>query len=171
MPAVESRPRSQTTFPRPPAVHDDLLRLIDLDENTHRDAERLWAILEPDLEQVLTAFYRKVDAIDRGTLVHDGNRDRLKDRQAGHWHRLFTSRFDPAYMNGVRRIGIRHRDLALDPTWYVTSYMVLKHAFAKVVMAAEIEASEKDRLVTALDKYVAVDMSLGISAYLAAIVD
>ena len=152
-------------------MHDELLRLIDVDEETHRDAIRLWAILEPHLDRTLTAFHTKFDRLDRRGLAHNGNRDRLQDAQARHWHRLFTSQFDPDYVKGVRRIGIRHRDLALDPTWYVTGYVVLKHAFMEIIMESGLDPGDKGRMVTTLDKYVAVDMSLGISAYLAAIVD
>lgn len=152
-------------------MHDDLLRLIDIGEETRRDAIRLWAILEPHLDRTLTAFHAKIARLDRSGLVHDGNRDRLKDQQARHWRRLFTSQFDPDYVNGVRRLGIRHRDLDLDPIWYMTGYVVLKHAFLEIVMESGLDLGDKSRMVTTLDKYVAVDMSLGISVYLAAIVD
>ncbi len=54
---------------------------------------------------------------------------RLKAAQGSHWGRLFNGRFDDAYINGVRTIGLIHNKIGLEPRWYIGGYnLVLEPA-------------------------------------------
>lgn len=152
-------------------MHGDLLDFLAIDEESRACARRLWALIEPQLEDVIIHFYAAIRRAPVGNMIPDDILIRLRLKQRQHWANLFTSDFDAVYANSVRRVGIRHRDVGLDAKWFVAAYMALKMELTNLVVHADIEVSEKGRLIRTLDKYVAVDMGLAVSTYLAAIVD
>jgi methyl-accepting chemotaxis protein len=86
--------------------------------------------------------------------------------QSSHWERLFSGRFDAAYVEGIRRIGVVHHKIGLEPRWYIGGYafilnelvtlMATKHRFSGGALA---------RKVAALNKAVMLDMDYAISVY------
>lgn len=134
-------------------------------------ARLLWQLIEPHADDIIDSFYARV--ADAQITAHVTSRavGRLKVRQKEHWAALFGSEFNDTYANSVRRIGIRHRDIALDPLWHVAGYMMMKIEMVKVVVAAPLTPHEKGHLIKTLDKYVAIDMGLALSTYNASIVD
>jgi hypothetical protein len=95
----------------------------------------------------------------------------LKGKQKEQWAALFSGRFDTEYVNSVRRVGIRHRDISLNPMWYVAGYMTLKIAFTNVIAETALPPITKGRLIKTLDKFAAFDMALALSTYDAEVVD
>ena len=120
---------------------------------------------------MIERFYAKVRTFDISPHVTDEAIARLKARQKDHWTALFGAQFDDAYVNSVRKIGIRHRDIALNPMWYVAGYMLLKIEFTRVVVEAPLPPITKGRLIKTLDKFAAYDMALALSTYDAAVLD
>jgi hypothetical protein len=153
------------------AMHGDLLRFLCIDEESQRYARRIWDIIEPKLDEAIDIFYAAIRNSPVGGLIPDDVLERLRPKQSEHWARLFTSNFDVVYANSVRRAGIRHRDIGLDAMWFIAAYMSLKAELTNLIVHADIPTTEKGRLVRTLDKYVAVDMGLAVSTYLAAVVD
>lgn len=96
---------------------------------------------------------------------------RLMGKQKQHWASLFTSQFDEDYTNSVRRLGVRHREMDLDPMWYVLGYGALKIAFIEAIVDSATPPIKKGRLVKALEKYVAFDMAVALSTYSLVMVD
>ena len=43
---------------------------------------------------------------------------RLVAAQSEHWGRLFSGKFDAAYVTSIRRIGLVHHKIGLEPRWY-----------------------------------------------------
>ncbi len=120
---------------------------------------------------MIERFYAKVRTHDISPHVTDEAIERLKERQKNHWASLFGAQFDEGYVNSVRKIGIRHRDIALNPMWYVAGYMLLKIEFTRVVVEAPLPPITKGRLIKTLDKFAAFDMALALSTYDAAVLD
>ena len=149
----------------------NLLRFIEIDDETKERGHEIWQLLEPHAGAIVANFYGKVRAFEISAHVTDAAIERLKAKQKQHWASLFASQFETVYANSVRRVGIQHRDIALDPMWYVLGYMVLKIAFTEVLADAALPPIRKGRLIKALDKYVAFDMALALSTYNAVVVD
>ena len=149
----------------------EFLRFIDIDADTKRRGQEIWALLAPRADDLIQAFYAKVCASDISSHVTEAAIERLKVKQKQHWASLFSSQFDEEYANSVRRVGIKHRDIALGPTWYVAGYMALKIAFSETIADSPLPPINKSRLLKALDKFVALDMALALSTYDAAVVD
>lgn len=149
----------------------DLLEFIDIDETTKKHGPEIWRVVDPHVDTIMANFYRRVNAFAITSRLSDITIRRLITKQKEHWAVLFDSRFDADYANGVRRIGIQHRDVSLSPMWYVLGYMILKIAFTDVIADTPLPPLQKGRLIKALDKYIAFDMAVALSTYDAAVVD
>ena len=153
------------------ATISNLVTFLEIDDETRTRGSELWDLLQPHADAVVDRFYEKVKSSAISNRVTDDVIEGLKGKQKEHWARLFTGRFDPDYVNGVRQVGIRHRDIALDPMWFVAGYMALKIAFMNVIAEAPLPPITKGRFIKMLDKYTAFDMAIALSAYNAVLVD
>ncbi|MFA6267053.1 MAG: protoglobin domain-containing protein [Pseudolabrys sp.] len=148
-----------------------LLSFIEITEETERQGPDIWRLLEPRADAILAAFYTKVQGFHVNHKVTDATIAPLIAKQKLHWAALFGSRFDEDYANSVRRIGIRHREINLELTWYVLGYEALKIAFTEAIIDSALPPIQKGRLVKTLGKYIAFDVALALSTYEAAVLD
>ena len=148
-----------------------LLRFIDIKDDTIQLGPDLWHLLQPRVDDILQTFYEKVDSFHVNASPSGDAVGNLIRKQKQHWHSLFTAGFDEDYANSVRRLGMRHREINLDLMWYVLGYAALKIAFTEVIIDSQLPPITKGRMVKALEKYVAFDMALALSTYGATVVD
>ena len=148
-----------------------LLDFIGITDETKRHGPEIWALLEPRADELLTAFYAKVQVFHVNSHVTDTAIAPLIAKQKRHWAALFGSRFDDEYANGVRRLGIRHREIDLALMWYVLGYEALKIAFTEAIIDSSLPPIKKGRLVKTLGKYIAFDVALALSPYEAELLD
>jgi methyl-accepting chemotaxis protein len=148
-----------------------LLAFLDVDGESGALAKVLSDLLMPQLDAIIDDFYGRVRALDLHPHMTDQVVARLKSRQKRHWAALFASEFGSDYIKSTQQIGIRHKDVELDPKWYVAGYMRLKLAFTEIVLRADLPAVAKGKLLKVLDKYVAIDMALALSTYEMAVLD
>ena len=104
-------------------------------------------------------------------MLDDATIERLKVRQKQHWRSLFSSAFDEGYARIVSMIGIKHHEIGLDSKWYIAGYAIIKAAFAEKIMEAPLPMRAKSALIVTLEKYVAIDMALALSAYSSWLID
>jgi hypothetical protein len=149
----------------------NLATFLEFDDETKTRGNELWQLLQPHADVVIERFYEKVKAGAVSDRITDDVIERLKGRQKEHWTTLFAGRFDADYINSVRQVGIRHRDIALNPMWFVAGYMALKIAFTNVIAEAPLPPITKGRFIKMLDKFTAFDMAVAMSAYNAVLVD
>ena len=148
-----------------------MMRFLEIDAETRASAVTLSELLTPHFDTVIGEFYVAVKDFQINPHVTDESIAALKQKQKQHWLSLFHSRFDDEFFSGVSRIGVRHRDIDLNPMWYVAGYTRLKLAFIEVIIRSDLHAITKGQLVKTLDKYIAGDMALAMSAYDAVILD
>jgi hypothetical protein len=144
---------------------DPLLDFLEIDADTMASGEVLADLLGPRLDDIIEDFYRHMDRFEVSTLVAADVMPALKQKQKQHWLALFKSGFGPDYCASARRIAIRHRDIELSPPWYIAGYTHLKLAYIEVIMNADIDPATQRRLLKTLEKYIAIDMALALSAY------
>lgn len=149
----------------------ELIRYIGIDTRTEILAERLWYLLEGWVDEIMTRFYSSTRQSSAGLMLDELTIERLKLRQKQHWQSLFSSAFDERYVRSVSMIGIRHHEIGLDSKWYIAGYAIIKAAFAEKIMEAPLPLKAKTALIVTLEKYVAVDMALALSAYSSWLVD
>lgn len=144
---------------------DHLLAFLEVDSATVATAEILSDLLAPKMGDIIERFYDHVMRHDISPDVTADTITALKKKQKQHWLMLFNSRFDADYCASAQRIAIRHRDIALNPRWYVAGYVHLKLAYMDVIMDSDFGPLTKRDLVRTLERYVAVDMALALSTY------
>lgn len=149
----------------------DILRFVEIDDETRSRGREIWQLIEPHADAIVTEFYDKVRTFDVNSHITEAAVERLKVKQKRHWTSLFGSKFDELYEQSVRQVGLKHRDIDLNPMWYVLGYMALKISFTEVLAEAALPPIKKGRLMKALDKYVALDMALALSTYGAVVLD
>jgi hypothetical protein len=150
---------------------EKLFQFLNIDAETRASASLLSDLLVPHVDEVVEEFYSKVEELDISAHIGSRTISTLKQKQKQHWIALFQSQFQDDYFAGVRRIGVRHRDIELNPMWYVAGYMRLKLAFVEVIIRSHLPAVTKGQLVKTLDKYIAIDMAFALSTYDAVILD
>ncbi|MFQ5467370.1 MAG: protoglobin domain-containing protein, partial [Kiloniellaceae bacterium] len=98
------------------------LQFMEVDQTAAPLLQEFWVALEPVLPDILDAFYNHLAGIPKLAEMVGDQTSRLKDAQRTHWARLFSGRFDDAYMQGVRTIGLTHNRIGLEPRWYIGGY-------------------------------------------------
>lgn len=144
---------------------DHLLDFLEVDSNTKAAGEMLSDLLAPKMGDVVDRFYDHVMRYEISPAITPDMIATLKEKQTRHWLTLFNSQFGPDYCASAQRVAIRHRDIALNPRWYVAGYVRLKLAYVDVIMDSDYGPLTKRSLVAALEKYIAVDMALALSTY------
>jgi len=150
---------------------EKIMAFLEIDAETQASAVTLSQLLVPHFDRAIEEFYATVMRFQINPHVTARSIATLKQRQKQHWLTLFHSRFDDEFFSSVSRIGVRHRDIDLNPMWYVAGYTRLKLAFVEVIIQSDLHVVTKGQLVKTLDKYIAVDMALALSAYDAVILD
>ena len=155
----------------PGTVMQELIRYLAIDTRSELLAERLWYLLEGSADTIIADFYNRTRQSSAGIMLDELTIERLRARQKQHWHSLFSSGFDEQYARSVSMIGLKHHEIGLDSKWYIAGYATIKAAFAEKIMEAPLPLKAKTALIITLEKYVAIDMALALSAYSAWLVD
>ena len=150
---------------------DRLLRFLDVDATTKASGAILSKLLAPELDGIIEHFYGRVQEFDLNPYVTERSIASLKIKQKQHWIDLFNSQFDENYLQNARRIAVRHRDVALNPMWYIAGYMRLKLAFIEVIIKSRLPVETKGQMIKTLDKYIAIDMALALGTYDTVVLD
>lgn len=148
-----------------------LLDFIEITAETRQHGVEIWRLLEPRADDILVTFYAKVHSFHVNPHVTESTIRPLIAKQKAHWAGLFGGQFDDDYANSVRRLGIRHREINLDLTWYILGYESLKLAFTEAIIDSALPPIKKGRMVKALGKFIALDVALALSPYEAALLD
>ncbi len=148
-----------------------LLNFLEVDAATRRSGKILSDLLAPQLDGIIDHFYVRVQEFDINSNVTNRAIGSLKISQKQHWIELFNSQFDESYLRKVRRIAVRHRDVDVDPMWYIAGYSRLKLAFIEVIIRSKLPVEVKGQLVKTLDKYIAIDMALALGTYDTVVLD
>ncbi|MFZ5610331.1 MAG: protoglobin domain-containing protein [Pseudomonadota bacterium] len=152
---------------------DARLRFSQITTDTSEILRDFWPALQEALPKILDDFYRHVTDEPALARLVDGQVERLKMTQSAHWARLFSGRFDTAYMESVRVIGLAHNRIGLSPRWYIGGYSfvltrLLDLAATHYANAASYSAAAVNAAVT---RAVLLDMDLAISVYQDALIE
>ncbi|MEZ5841523.1 MAG: globin-coupled sensor protein, partial [Hyphomicrobiales bacterium] len=142
------------------------LAFARIDAGDAANLREVWKIIEPHLGDVIGHFYRHLMTVPHLSGLIGTQTERLKGAQRAHWERLFSGQFDAAYATGVQAIGQAHRNIGLEPSWYIAGYQfVLNEVTALLVQKFRFRPARLTSLVIALNKAVMLDLDLAISVY------
>ena len=136
-------------------------------------------LLRQEVPKALAAFYVRVRA-EPETRRFFSNEDHItaaSKAQVGHWQSIIDGRCDADYAASVRRIGLVHARIGLEPRWYIGGYsIIMAHLVAAIAQRPrKLFANRKlhDQLtaeaIAELSQRVMLDMDMAISIYLEAL--
>lgn len=158
-----------------PDVLKERLKFAEVDGETQKALKEYLPYLEKALPSILAEFYEHIRKWPNLTsMFKDETRmDYARQAQQSHWLHLFEAQFDEAYTNSVRKIGLIHSRIGLEPTWYIGAYaFTLNRLYAHASKQYQSffspqEAQKKTaNLFRALNQCVMIDMDMAISIYL-----
>jgi methyl-accepting chemotaxis protein len=150
------------------------LAFVGIDAECRATLAEALPMLERELPAVIDLFYTNVKQWPDQMAMFNGaaGMNRASNAQLKHWVRLFSGRFDQDYVDSVRRIGLVHSRIGLDPRWYLGGYSYVLAALYPVVakkMGGGVfrNRSEKvAKLIAAMQQAAMIDMELAVTVYL-----
>lgn len=159
--------------------HDRAERLdfLGFDAPTREALSQCRPIIEETLPGALSAFYDVIKSTPAAArfFTDEDQMDSAKGRQQAHWMSIVSGRFDSSYFEGVRRIGLAHSRLGLEPRYYIGGYAHLASALIRAVAKSQNagimglrprQTALLDSQLDALVKAIFLDMELAVSLYL-----
>ena len=145
------------------------LQFIGVDAGTRELLGRFKAIVFHEIEPILERFYGNVRKFpDAWSFIgSEAKVPTLIAAQKKHWLELFEARFDDSYFASVRRIGLAHVRIGLEPNWYLGAYGYILPMLHRVIFNAyrrkPILAME---MIEAVDRAVMLDAEASVTVYL-----
>ncbi|MGO4573695.1 protoglobin domain-containing protein [Microvirga sp. 2TAF3] len=147
------------------------LRFLGIDGDVCRELQSVWQVISPALPQILERFYAHLHQVPTLSSLIGSQQSRLVSAQSQHWSRLFSGKFDAAYVEGIRRIGLIHNKIGLEPRWYIGGYSFVLNELVLVLSAKHrFSGAALARKIAAMNKAVMLDMDYAISVYQEALV-
>jgi hypothetical protein len=155
---------------------EDRLRFLQIDEDGRAALREMRLEIETHLPDILEEFYEHVRRWPQVAQFFGGSAgmDAAKSKQIQHWLTIARGEFDSRYVDSVRRIGLAHAKLGLEPRWYIAGYAfivvrLVSHVTRRVRSVAfrrDKSGVREDRFSNALLRAVMLDMDFVISIYL-----
>lgn len=149
---------------------EQLIAFLRIDDLARQQAQAAWTLIEAAAEAIVRDFYADLHRYD-SDLIDAAMIDHLTRRQVQHWKALLAGELDQDYFNAASLVGIKHREIGLDPKWYIAGYHRIKHRLNERILATQLPVPHKIGLVMTLDRFVALDMALALSSYSSWLVD
>ncbi|QCQ99562.1 globin-coupled sensor protein [Brevundimonas sp. SGAir0440] len=159
---------------------DQRLRFLKLDKAARSRLADARPVIEAALQPSLEAFYAQVRATPDVARFFGAESQiaGAKDAQARHWGLIASGAFDPAYVEGVRRIGQTHARIGLEPRWYIGGYalvleglieaIITSHAKTRSLFSKRDDGKALAATLASVVKAAMLDMDFVISLYLEA---
>jgi len=130
----------------------------------------VWAIIEPSFDELLGRFYDHLRRTPETAAMLEAHAKRgldwLKRAQRKHWERLFSGVFDEVYFESVRRVGVAHARIGLDPRWYLGGYALALSEIGRLVGARHRwNGNRAAALIAAVNSAFFLDMDIALSVY------
>ncbi|WP_343058302.1 globin-coupled sensor protein [Microvirga mediterraneensis] len=142
------------------------LEFLGIDDGICRELRGIWQDISPELPKILEGFYAHMHRQPQLSRLIGTQQSRLVSAQMQHWGRLFSGSFDGAYVEGIRRIGLIHNKIGLEPRWYIGGYaFILSELIHVLSRKHRFSGGTLARKLAAVNQAVMLDMDFAISVY------
>jgi len=157
------------------AIIDDRLTFIGINDRVRRALAEVEPTVTAALPGALADFYDLIaDTPDTDAMFQSqAVRDHAREAQEQHWERLLNGRIDAEYGENVKRIGLAHAKLGLEPRYFVAGYANVAADLLKTLITERLGRgvlpARRDKAVRGADALIRVlmlDMEMAITAYL-----
>lgn len=151
------------------------MAFVGIDQQTKASLQEYLPELKKALPVILDKFYAHISKWpDLASMFKSPeSMKHAKKAQEEHWIRLFTCKFDEDYAQSVRRIGLIHSKIGLEPTWYIGAYaFTMNYLYENITHQYHSYLSPKESqkktalLMRAINQCVMIDMDMAITVYL-----
>ncbi len=145
------------------------LQFIGVDTHTRQTLKRFKEIVSDEIEPILKRFYGNIRKFpDAWRFIgHDTKVPSLIDAQKKHWLQLFEAEFDDGYFASVRRVGLAHVRIGLEPNWYLGAYGYILPMLHRVIFDAHRRKPKLAMdMIEAVDRAVMLDAEASVTVYL-----
>ncbi len=157
------------------------LDFLAVNEETRSALQEVLPVIEEVLPQALESFYAHVGRWPELIRMFGTEPERIKavmaharEAQGRHWRNLFSGRFDESYVASVRKIGLTHSRIGLEPSWYIGGYtFTMNFIFAAITrysysngISPEEGQQKANKMIRAVTQAIMLDMDLAISIYI-----
>jgi hypothetical protein len=152
----------------PHSLRQEYLNQFCVTRRTIETIREIQPTIWPAVERSVARFYEHISGTSYGANLFFDNEaiNRAKSGMLLHWGRILSARYDDEYFNAVHRIGSRHFELGIENHIYMSAYTRMVSAIALTLHEEQdVTLLELD----ALNKVVALDSQLTISAYIGAL--
>lgn len=151
---------------------EERLNFLRLDEGVCSELRAVWQVIEPAVPKILERFYTHLHQVPSLSNLIGTQQKRLIGAQTKHWGELFSGRFDSKYVDSIRRIGLVHNKIGLEPRWYIGGYAFVLNEIVDVLSTRyRFSGTALARKIAAINKAVFLDMDYAISVYQDALVE
>jgi len=154
---------------------NDSLAFGRITEETRATLRALAPLVDGQIDTILDALYGHVlQWPDLKALF--GSEERIKgarERQRQHWRALFGASYDADYIASVRRIAATHARIGLQPSFYISAYLLALEEIHALVLRQYSSAvslpgarARCEQALRAVDRAILFDLQLVVTAYL-----
>ncbi len=147
------------------------LTFLGLDDTDRRLLRDLRPSLEKNADTIVAAFYRHLLSYDstRKLLRDPEVKQRLLAKQREYLLTLADPRFDEAFVDQRRQIGLVHERIGLEPRWYIGAYSTYFSLLVPYVDdVCQNDCDRCSRTLVALQRLLTFDAQLALEAYIEA---
>ncbi|HVW93181.1 MAG TPA: methyl-accepting chemotaxis protein [Devosia sp.] len=103
------------------------LDFLGLDEEATARLMRVKPFVDRHLGPALEVFYKKLASVPEVSRFFSGTAQmkRAEGKQLQHWGAIAAGRFDAAYYESSRAVGLMHAKIGLEPRWHIGGYGIL----------------------------------------------
>ena len=150
--------------------------MLGISDQDRAELKQFLPKLEQGIDPLLDHFYALIQTIPQLSRMFTSPQhlQHARSAQKKHWMRLFSGVFDQDYLDSVRKVGLAHHRIGLNPQIYMAGYarvlcdileMVQRTKSGKLIKKSS-RLEEIQRRQSAITKAVFFDMQLSISVYL-----
>jgi len=163
-------------FTGTPEEHfQERLSFMKIDGSVRESLAIIKPIVEESLPGILDSFYATVRQWPNlnAFFSNAAHMEAAKNLQMKHWSTILEGRFDSEYIASIKKIGMTHNRIGLEPRWYIGGYSaivggVMAAVSQKLILSGLMTSKKRemyDRAVAAFLKAVLLDMDMAISTY------
>ncbi|GGL51731.1 methyl-accepting chemotaxis protein [Wenxinia marina] len=142
-----------------------------VDDALREDLAAVWGVIGPRIDDILGTFYRDVSSdAEMSAFFSDAAHMRhARSKQARHWERLFSGRFDDDYFHSADTVGRVHFRIGLPYLIFMSMYARATGLIHDAISAAtRLRPARGRRMARAASTAVLMDIEAVMTAFFAA---
>jgi len=151
---------------------ESILRFLNLGADDFNVLDRYRPLLQQDARSFAEAFYAYLFGHpETASILQNLGGATLNDllrKQAKHFERLLTDRFDTPYQEDIRHVGQIHHRRGISPVWITGAYALYWEHLNTLTSSPEVLSGDGHRLRQVLTKSIFADLCLQLEGYASA---